>query len=122
MPADLVTRVVEVELSPTPPLAREWIGGLGHSEGEIFVAVDLGTGLGAGAATCVILESPRPRRHSWALRVNRSIGFVDVTPCERPQALPAEWPTWIRGARIEGERDTVIAMLDVGAMTLDYER
>lgn len=121
VPAERVARVVEVELSPPPPLAREWIGGLGHSENEVFVAVDLGTGKGAGLATCVVLDSERPRPLLWALRVDRSIGFASGTPCPRDKELPAEWPAWIGGARLSGSSD-IIGLLDVTAMTMDFDR
>lgn len=120
VPAALVTRVVEVDLTAPPPLARDWLGGVGVSEGDIFLAVDLGVSAPPGRSTCVILESARPRPVRWALRVSRSVGFVEVTPCARPKDLPAEWPSWVKGA--ERGDVGVVGLLDVVEMGFDYER
>lgn len=121
VPAALVVRVVEAELSPPPPLAREWIGGLGFSEGEIFVAVDLDTARPKpGAAVCAILDVPRQRHLLWALRIARSVGFVEASACERPADLPKDWPGWVKGARLVDS--SCVGLLDVVEMTRDFER
>lgn len=121
VPAVLVERVVEAELSPAPPLARAWISGLGAVDGVVFAAVDLGVGgLDAQNALCVILDTGRKNKLRWALRVTRTTGFADVTRCARPSSLPAEWPSWIAGARLNDE--TELGLLDVAGMARDYEK
>jgi hypothetical protein len=55
----------------------------------------------------------------WALRVNHTVGFVDVTRCARPASLPAEWPAWVTGARL-GD-DKIAGLLDVAGMARAFE-
>jgi chemotaxis signal transduction protein len=129
VPAALVERVIEVELSPPPPLARAWVGGLGVCEGAVFVAVDLVVRPRAASvppgrasvepAVCVMLDTGKRAGLRWALRVNRTIGFVDVTRCARPSSMPAEWQAWIAGAQFKDS--TVVGLLDVASMARAFE-
>jgi len=124
VPAALVERVVEAELSPSPPLGRAWVGGFGVSEGRIFVAIDLSVGRAGspapvGAQACVLLETGTRSGLRWALRVTRALGFVDLEPCARPVSMPAEWPAWIGGAQL-GDA-SIVGLLDVVGMARDFE-
>lgn len=129
VPAALVERVIEVDLSPPPPLARAWVGGFGVGEGAVFVAIDLairprassGPARSAAAetATCVLLETGRRSGLRWALRVTGTVGFVEVTRCARPASMPSEWPLWVAGAQFKDK--TVAGLLDVAGMTRAFE-
>ncbi len=130
IPAMLVERVVEVELSPPPPLGRAWIGGLGSSEGTLFVAVDLAIGATpkvsqkggsvlAAPSVCVLLDTGRRAGLRWALRVTTTLGFVQVTRCGRPASMPVEWPGWVAGALLEDK--SVAGLLDVAGMARAYD-
>lgn len=132
VPSALVERVLEVDLSNGLPLARAWVGGLGVSEGTVFIAIDLtlrsepssmggtgGTGTtGTTGAICVLLDTGERTGLRWALRVSRTVGFVDVTRCARPSTLPSDWPTWITGALFKDK--ATAGLLDVAAMTRDF--
>lgn len=125
VPAALVERVVEVDLSSPPPLARAWVGGLGVSEGAVFVAVDLEIrarhqATQAGMPVCVLLETGKRSGLRWALRVTRTVGFVDVTRCARPTTVPAEWPAWVAGALFKDR--SMVGLLDVAGMARDFEK
>jgi chemotaxis signal transduction protein len=129
VPAALVERVIEVPLSSPPPLARPWLGGLGVGAGAVFVAVDLAIRSRASVSTpaaasselavCVLLETGKRSALRWALRVTRTVGFVEVTRCPRPSSLPSEWPAWVAGAQLEA--DTVTGLLDVAGMARAFE-
>ena len=127
IPAALVERVVEVELSPTPPLARAWIGGLGAHGDEILVAIDLEVGgepnAASGMRTCVLLDTgtgKKSGRLRWSLRVTRTVDFVTVRRCARPADAPSEWPTWMVGASLmEGG---VVSFLDVARMAQELSK
>lgn len=122
VPAALVERVVEAELSPSPPLGRAWVGGFGVSEGRIFVAIDLLVGAGSpapvGTQACVLLETGTRSGLRWALRVTRALGFVDLARCARPASMPAEWPAWVGGAQLGDE--SIVGLLDVVGMARDF--
>lgn len=120
VPAALVERVLEVDLSPPPPLSRPWVGGLGVGEGALFVAIDLTIGPRAtGRATCVLLDTGAKPGVRWALRVTRTVGFCEVKRCPRSSALPAEWPTWVVGA--ESGSEVRAGLLDVAGMARAFE-
>jgi len=117
----LVERVVEVELTPPPPLARAWLSGLGVVDGVVFATVDLNVDeTTSQPATCVLLDTGRKSKLRWALRVSRTLGFADVVRCARPSKLPGEWPSWVAGARVGDE--TELGLLDVAGMARDYEK
>lgn len=125
VPAALVERVVEADLSPPPPLARAWLAGFGVSEGMVFVAVDLDIrerhqAPGSGSPICVLLDTAKRTGLRWALRVTRTVGFVDVTRCARPPTLPAEWPAWVAGALFKDR--SMVGLLDVAGMARDYDK
>lgn len=123
VPASLVERVVEAELSPSPPLGRAWVGGFGVSDGGIFVAIDLlagraGSPAHLGVQACVLLETGTRSGLQWALRVTRALGFVDLAQCARPVSMPAEWPAWVGGAQL-GDK-SIVGLLDVVGMLRDF--
>jgi hypothetical protein len=101
IPAEFVEGVVEVKLSPSPPLARKWVGGLGVHSGRALLCVSLLPGAPA--------TSPSPQRTVkgvlfkvveselvWALEVNAVRAFQSVRKLERrPAPLGSTVPSWI---------------------------
>lgn len=122
VPSVLVERVLEADVSSTIPLARPWVGGLGVSDGVIFVVIDLmlrsRSLSSASAAVCALLDTGKRTGLRWALRVNRTVGFAEIERCARSSVLPLDWPQWVAGAKFED--NSVAGLLDVAGMTRDF--
>lgn len=120
VPADRVENIIEVRLSPSPPLARKWVGGLGIHMGKCVVSISL---MPANAderslpsrqtsgVLCRVAES----EVGWMLEVAKVKSFIRVKPVKRaPQQANQQLPAWIGAAQTQDGRS--VGLLDVELM------
>jgi hypothetical protein len=100
IPAELVAGVAEFDVSPPPPLARKWVGGLAEHEGRAVVCVCLvpGSILGGPRRVKGVLIKVEDSEVGWVLEVNAVRGFVKARRLPRRTAPPAGVPSWIGAA------------------------
>jgi hypothetical protein len=101
VPANLVEGMIELELSPAPPLARKWVGGLGFHGGRSLVSVSLvGKEPARESARLVkgVLFAVQDSEIGWLLEVTSVRSFVTVRRVSRRSPPSPGVPTWIGAA------------------------
>lgn len=120
VPSELVDSIIEMELAPAPPLARNWVGGLGYHEKKVVVCVSL---VPQSATAKVpmkrtvkgVLCRVKDSDVLWMLEVGVVRAFVQVKLLPPRAPAPNEpVPSWIVGA-VTADRKAV-GLVDVESM------
>ncbi len=114
VPVEFVSGVIELDMSPPPPLSRKWVGGLGFHEGRASLCVSLIPVEAKTASRRVkgIMLGIEGSEVNWILEVSTIGAFLNVQPIERK--APSHVPSWI-GA-VSDDKGQTFGFVDVLAM------
>lgn len=127
LPADVVERIVEYEVSPLP-LAGPWIAGFAAHDAFVIVSIRLSSGAARGpssrrsakAALLTVRSDAAHQRTRWAVEVDEILSLVHVRPnALDPRVEPeGEFPPWLASATTAEGR--LVKCLDVDSMLRSF--
>jgi chemotaxis signal transduction protein len=131
MPLEMVKQVIEYQLAPPPPLAQNWVGGLGLFENQAVVSIALVPRRGElpprQIVKGVLLKSVSRGRLGWVLEVSSVLSFVRARIlAKREHEGRGKLPAWILRAattddRLTGWIDVVAMVRTLGASSWEVD-
>ncbi|MCK6445545.1 MAG: chemotaxis protein CheW [Planctomycetes bacterium] len=124
LPIDAIANIAEYEVTPPPPLARAFVGGLAVDGDTLFAVVSLDECASRAdtrrRAKCVRIKS-RGKSAPWGLVVESVGRIVELEPTPTRIEVPRVPSAWLTAARDAGGVDVPVIAIESLRRELDAD-